>query len=105
MTYKDYWKELDRSLELLKSATGHEWQLESTGGGHTAFMLNVPNGYYMITNDALAPVGDEWDEIRLGFYEDNEMKFPYGDEGTIIDTVTTLEALTEWSILWSGNLK
>lgn len=101
---QDYWELLDSSIELLRKATGHEWELQNTGGGHTAFMLNYHNGYYMITNDASAPVIGEWDDITLGWYPDK----PNGklaDEGIILNDVTNLEALIEWSILWSGNLK
>ena len=97
MNREEYFEILFSSLESLRAATGQEWELESTGGGHTAFMLNLPNGYYMITNDASAPVLDEWDDITLGWYEDDEIRFPYGDEGTIIDTVTTLEELVKWA--------
>lgn len=90
---QNYWAELDRSLESLRAATGQEWELENTGGGHTAFMLNLPNGYYMITNDASAPVIDEWDDITLGWYA---TPHDYTD-GVIVDTVTTLEQLVTWA--------
>lgn len=94
---RNYWDEVLASLELLRAETGQPWELENTGGGHTAFMLNVPNGYYMITNDASAPVIDEWNDITFGWYEDDEIKFPYGDEGTILDDVTTLDQLKVWA--------
>ena len=99
---ENYWELLDSSLALLRKATGQEWELENTGGGHTAFMLNVPNGYYMITNDAAAPVGDEWGDITLGWYDTTGGR---NSDGVKLDTVTTLESLTEWSILWNGSLK
>jgi hypothetical protein len=94
---REYWKVVEQSLEMLKAATGQAWELENTGGGHTAFVLNLPNGYYMITNDAGAPVTGEWDDITFGWYETDEVKFPYGDEGTILDTVTTLDQLVAWA--------
>ena len=92
----NYWAELDRSLKLLRYATGNEWELQNTGGGHTAFVLDIQNGYYMITNDASAPVLDEWDDITLGWYPDKEFGKP-ADEGIILDDVTNIEALIEWA--------
>lgn len=97
MMSRKYWEVVEESLELLRAATGQEWELESTGGGHSAFILNLPKGYYMITNDACAPVIDEWNDITFGWYETDEIKHPYGDEGTILDTVTTLEELVKWA--------
>ena len=93
MNREEYWQIVNDSLESLRAATGQEWELENTGGGHTAFMLNLPNGYYMITNDAGAPVLEEWDDITLGWYA---TPYDYID-GVIVDTVTTLEQLKKWA--------
>jgi len=94
---QEYWKEIEQSLALLNKSTGQTWEYETTGGGCDCFVLNLPHGYYMVTLDASAPLLGEWDTITLGWYETDEVKFPYGDEGTIIDTVTTLEELVKWA--------
>jgi len=85
---QEYWKEIEQSLALLNKSTGQTWEYETTGGGCDCFQLNLPQGYYMVTLDASAPLLGEWDGITLGWYtEDNY-------EGVFPDGISNLESLT-----------
>jgi len=90
----DYFQEMEQALETVRTATGQSWEWEHTGGGHSAFILNLENGYYLITDgEALSPMPDELDDISLGWYADSD---EWG-EGEMIQSVTNLETLTTWA--------
>lgn len=90
----DYYEEMKESLEIICTATGQNWEWEHTGGGHSAFVLILESGYYMITDgEALAPMANELHDISLGWYDDNN---EWG-EGEMIHFVTNLETLTTWA--------
>ena len=87
-----HYRLLDRSLEILEEATSHTWELQNTGGGCSAFVLYVRDGFYMVTDEgASAPTPDELDNISLGWYPNDERH-----DGDIIDDVSDLETLAVW---------
>ena len=87
---QEYWKEIEQSLALLNKSTGQTWEYETTGGNCDCFQLNLPQGYYMVTLDASAPLIGEWENITLGWYtEDNY-------EGVFPDGISNLETLSAY---------
>jgi hypothetical protein len=87
-----HYRLLDRSLEILEEATGRPWEIHSTGGGCSAFVTYVRDGFYMVTDEgASAPTPDELDNISLGWYPNDERL-----DGDIIDDVSDLETLAVW---------
>lgn len=87
-----HYRLLDRSLELLEEATGRPWEIHSTGGGCSAFVAYVRDGFYMVTDEgASAPTPDELDNISLGWYPSTPQL-----DGDIIDDVSDLETLAVW---------
>ena len=94
---QDYTTEIDKSLSLLTSATGQPWEYGRTGGNCDAFTLAIEGkGYYMITDgNAQIPLVGEWNEIVLGWYEDDEDGFSRDD--VRIESVTDIETLSAWA--------
>ncbi len=87
-----HYRLLDRSLEILEKETGRSWEIHSTGGGHSAFVTYVRDGFYMVTDEgASAPTPDELDNISLGWYPSTPQL-----DGDIIDDVSDLETLAVW---------
>ena len=87
-----HYRLLDESIEILNQATGRHWEITPTGGGCSAFVSDVPNGFFMVTNEcAVAPYPDELGAIMLGWYPND----PHND-GDVIDDVGDLDSLAVW---------
>ena len=90
----DYYEDMKISLDTIRNATSQEWEWEHTGGGCSAFILTLENGYYMITDEgACAPMLDELGDIILCWYADTEKL----GEGVQVPSVVNLETLTKWA--------
>ena len=88
--YRRYDLMIDEHITRLNADTGREWSHGDTGGNCDAYFSNEPNGdYYMITNEAAAPITpEEWDEATLGFYSEANNYDPEGyTEGTRAEIV------------------
>jgi hypothetical protein len=85
---------IDEGVEILRNATGYDWEWWHTGGGCDAFVLNINDKidtYWLLTCDASIPTNaDEWNEITLGLYSEENC------EGDIIDEVSTLADLAPY---------
>ncbi len=93
-----HYRRLAESADILESATSHTWELQSTGGGCTAFILYVRDGFFMLTDEgASAPKPNEMGDIVLGFYSHELL-----DDGTIFDDVSDLETLSVFFARWNN---
>ena len=87
-----HYERLGESLKLLEEATGRAWELQTTGGGCSAFVSYVRSGFFMVTDEgASAPTPDELGEISMGWYPSAPNR-----DGDNIDDVSDLESLAVW---------
>jgi hypothetical protein len=93
-----HYRRLAESADILESATSHTWELQNTGGGCTAWVLYVRDGFFMLTDEgASAPEPSEMGDIVLGFYSHELL-----DDVTIFDDVSDLETLSVFFARWNN---
>ena len=92
-----HYRLLAESADILESATSHTWELQSTGGGCTAFVLYVRDGFFMLTDEgASAPKPDEMGDMVLGFHSHELL-----DDGIIFENVSDLDSLAVFFARWN----
>ena len=88
--------------QLLEEVTGHKWEHGTTGGGCDAFFLNLhdeKNSYFMVTHSEGACIPEspeEWEQITMGLYDDNN------DSGDYFDIVTGTDSLRIFFHIFNG---